>query len=165
MDPTLEQFLKNNKINYVVHEHKAVFTCEEAAIHCKDVPGLPCKNLFLKDKEAKDERRKYFLVIMPAKKRLQMKPLGKQLQLRHITFGKPNEMQEILKLDPGSVSPLGLMNDKDNITNVIVDKEVWDSGVVSFHPNINTASLELKQEDFHKLMNAFGNRFEIKELE
>ena len=160
MDPTVQQYLKEHNIEYILHEHKAVFTCEEAAIHCKDVPGLPCKNLFLKDKKTNT----FYLVVMPAKKRLQIKDLGKKLELKHLTFGKPEEMQAILKLDPGSVSPLGLINDKEHKTTIIMDKDVWDAEIVSFHPNINTATLELKKEEFHKLIESFGNKKRLMDL-
>ena len=76
-------------------------------------------------------------------------------------FANINNLKEILELEPGSVSPFGLINDKENITKLLIDKEVWDSDWVSFHPNINTETLELKGEDFRKFAENCGNLFEI----
>ncbi len=64
----VEQYLQAHQIKYILHEHPAVFTCEEAAKYCDNVPGLPCKNLLLRDKK----KRHYFLLILPAKKRADM---------------------------------------------------------------------------------------------
>jgi len=62
----VEQYLKADKIEYVLHEHPAVDTCEKAEKHCNNIPGLTCKNLLLRDKK----KRQYFLLIISAKKKL-----------------------------------------------------------------------------------------------
>jgi len=64
---------------------------------------------------------------------------------------------ELMKLEPGSVSPMGLINDKEHQIIVLIDQEIWNAEIVSFHPNVNTASLEMKKEMFHKLMATFQN--------
>ena len=70
---SVEQYLEDNHISYIMHEHPAVYTCEEAETHCGNIPGLACKNLLLKDQKGK----RYVLVVLPATKKL-VKPLAKK---------------------------------------------------------------------------------------
>ena len=66
-------------------------------------------------------------------------------------------LKELLGLTPGAVSSFGLINDTDNRVKVLVDREVWEAGIVSFHPNRNTASLELTGEMFRKFLEGRKN--------
>lgn len=157
MDATLSTWLKSNDIHYVLHEHKAVFTVAEAKSVTSHIPGLHCKNLFLK--YSKDNL--YFLVSLPAEKPIKLLELSKLLGVKKLSFAKESVLKEILGLEAGSVSPLGLLNDNENIVQYIVDKEVWNADLVCFHPNINTETLELKQDQFHKIIKLMGNHFEI----
>jgi Ala-tRNA(Pro) deacylase len=75
MDQKIVDYLGQHNIVYKLYEHPAVFTCEEAAVHCKHVPGMPVKNLFLRDKDSEQ----YFLVVLPDHKRLQVRALGKEV--------------------------------------------------------------------------------------
>lgn len=74
----IEEFLKNHHIEYKKHEHPAVFTCEEAEKHCLNIPGIATKNLFLRD----DKKKRYFLVVLPAKKQVEIKKSPKQSELK-----------------------------------------------------------------------------------
>lgn len=159
MLPQVQHYLEQHNITPIIHEHPPVFTVEEAAIHCQHIPGLHCKNLFLKEKEAKDTT--YYLVIMNAHKRLQINNLAKIINLKKLTFANEEELFHHLKLKPGSVSPLGLINDIQHHVRIILDEEVWNAPIVNFHPNINTASLEFTQAQFHKLMNTFQSEKRI----
>lgn len=160
MDKEVKAYLEKNSIAYTWYEHPAVFTCEDAAIHCKHVPGIPVKNLFLRDKE----HEAYFLVVLPDHKRLKVHDLEKQWGVKKLRFGTPDELRAMLGLEPGSVSPLGLVHDTENAVQVLVDEEVWNADAVSIHPNINTASLAVPRESFRRMMESFGNRVEIVEL-
>lgn len=160
MKPEVCQFLEDNKIKYILHKHKPVYTCEEAAQHCSMVKGMHCKNLFLKDKKSAD----FFLIMMPAEKRADLKKISIITNSKHITFGKPEELKTLLNLEPGSVSPFGLLNDKQNIIKVYIDNDLWQSDKVSFHPNQNDETLELEKEMFHEIINKIGNNYEIIEL-
>lgn len=159
MTQNVEEYLSEHNITYIKHSHPPVFTVEEAAIHCKDVPGIACKNLFLKEKETSTPH--YFLVILPAEKRLNINALAKLLNIRKLTFASADELMQYLDLTPGSVSPLGLINDTTHKVKVILDQEIWDAPLINFHPNINTASLEFTSDQFHKLMNTFLNEKKI----
>lgn len=144
----VETFLQTHGIDYVLHEHPAVFTCEEAEKHCGDIPGLACKNLFLKDK--KEER--YFLVVLPAAKRADLKQIGEAVGGRKLRFASPESLQEKLGLDPGSVSPFGLLNDTRHEVELCADREVLDADTVTFHPNRNTATIELSGAAFQQFL-------------
>jgi len=101
---------------------------------------------------------------MPAPKRLDVRALEKHLGIKKLRFGKPEALLAILALTPGAVSPLGLINDKQQKAIVIIAKEVWDAEIVGFHPNVNTATLEIKKEFFQRLMNSFNNKKLIVEI-
>ncbi|MBI5152067.1 prolyl-tRNA synthetase associated domain-containing protein [Candidatus Peregrinibacteria bacterium] len=153
----VEQFLKSNQIEYVLHEHPAVYTCEEAEKYCADIPGLACKNLLLRD--PKGER--YFLAILPAKKRLDLKKLGDIVGIKKITFATHEALQEKLGLETGAVSPFGLINDKNNEVELYIDEELYNADIVSFHPNVNTASLELSRDMFHKFLEKINHKVNV----
>lgn len=157
MDQQIADYLEKQQIEHTLYEHPAVFTCEEAAVHCRHIPGLAVKNLFLRDRVGEQ----YFLVVLPAEKRLQMKDLAKCVGVKELRFGKPEELAELLQLTPGSVSPLGLMHDTEHHVRVLIDSDVWNADVVSIHPNINTASLSIPRDSFRKLIKSFGNAVSI----
>ena len=161
MDQQLQQYLKEHHIQYTLHTHPAVFSVAEAEIHCKHVPGLPCKNLFLTDKEHPE---KIYLVILPGHKRLDMKSLAKNIGIKALTFGSEQQLYETLKLTPGSVSPFGLIHDIDHKVNIIIDQEVWDAPKVNFHPNINTESLELTQDNFHRFISSLKHSVRVMQV-
>jgi Ala-tRNA(Pro) deacylase len=153
----VEQYLKDRHIEYVFHKHPAVYTCEEAKKYCGDVPGLASKNLLLKNREGK----RYFLIILPAVKRADLKKISELVGEKKVSFASAENLKEKLDLEPGSVSPFGLLNDKNHEVEVCVDEEVENADIVSFHPNINTASLELTGEMFRKFLESLENKIYI----
>ena len=149
-------YLRSKGIQFIMHDHPAVFTCEEAEKYCAHIPGVACKNLFLKDKD----KPQFFLVIMPAAKKLDLKQFASMNGAR-ITFGNEAELLKVLGLTKGAVSPFGLLNDKAHATKVFIDSEVWNADIVSFHPNVNTQTLELTQADFQKYIKMVGNAWVV----
>jgi Ala-tRNA(Pro) deacylase len=160
MKKEVEDYLTNNSIAYTLHTHPPVFTVEESSAHCAHIPGLHCKNLFLHD----DKSNQFYLVVMPAHDRLNIKVLQSKLRVKKLRFAKEEDLWSILQLKPGSVSPLGLMNDTGHKAIGIISQKVWDADIVGFHPNDNAATLEMKQGEFHKLMNTFANEQKIIDL-
>lgn len=142
----VKKYLEEHNIDYKIYEHPAAFTCEESEIICKDVPGLACKNLFLKGKKSKQ----LYLVVTSDKKKLDLKKLANLLGEKHVGFASAELMQEHLNLKPGSVSPFGLLYDAAGHVKFIIDEDAWNAEIVHFHPNVNTASLVLQKEAFHK---------------
>jgi len=150
-------FLKQNEIEYKLHEHHAVFTCEEAEEHCGHIPGIHSKNLFLKSRKPD----KYYLVILPEYKRLDLKKMEDILGVK-LSFAAEKYLISILGLKQGSVSPFGLINDTEKITSLYIDEDVLNSDIISYHPNVNTATLELTQDNFRKYLGCLD--LEYKEI-
>jgi Ala-tRNA(Pro) deacylase len=157
MDAALKFYLDKHNISYVEHKHPAVFTVEESKKLKQLIPGLHCKCLFLKD-----NNRNFYLVALPAEKRLDIKSLREKLQVKKLNFGSPEELKEKLNLTPGSVSIFGMIYAKD--VAFILDQEVWNAETSGFHPNINTATLEIKHEDLEKFYNSLNSEKHVIEL-
>lgn len=153
----VESYLQSHGITYIKHEHPAVFTCEEAEEHCADIPGLPCKNILLKNKKG----TVYALVLLPAKKQVDLKHICEVLDQKKMSFASAERLKQKLGLDPGSVSPFGLLNNTEHDVAALVDKEVYDAETVSFHPNRNTATLELGRDMFHRFLESIENDVKI----
>jgi Ala-tRNA(Pro) deacylase len=159
MDRKLIEYFEKNGIEYEEFEHPAVFTVEESQELKKEIPGLHCKCLFLKT-----DKREFYLIGMPANKRLDIKGLRKKLRVRKLHFGSEEELFDKLGLKPGSVSIFGLVNNEKADVKFILDKEVFLSDKVGFHPNKNTSTLVLKHEDLEKYFNSLENDKEVIEL-
>lgn len=146
--------LENMGLSYTKHEHEAVFTVAEANKLYSDIPGAHTKNLFLKNKDASQ----FYLYIIASHKRADLKTLTELLEERKLHFASPEELQHYLKLTPGSVSALGLLNDPEHNVKVIIDKELWEADSINAHPNTNTATLTFSRSDFHKLFESLGHK-------
>ena len=159
MDELLEEYLEKNRVNCILHRHTAVFTVAESSKNeeIRNIPGLHCKTLFLKD-----DKGRVYLVGLPAHKRLDIKKLEKHLEVKKLKFGSAEELKEKTNLAPGSVSIFGAVYSGD--VALILDKEVWDAEIVGFHPNVNTETLEIKHVGLERYYNSLNNRKEILEL-
>ena len=160
MDKALEEYLKNNDISFILHQHPPVFTVPEAKIHCGSIPGTHCKNLFVKDKKT----GQFYLVTFPHDKSLNFNQFRKMIGASKVRFGGEEDLFNVLGITPGAVSPIGLVNDKENKTIFIVDEEIWQAEEVCCHPNINTETLQIPGSDFRKLIRSTGNKVEIANL-
>ncbi len=158
MDQNLLSHLDKLGIKYKVHKHSAVFTVEESNKIIKGLPGLHTKNLFLKD-----DSGKFYLVCMEAQERLNIKVLTKNLLINKLRFASEEELKSELNLTPGSVSIFGMIYAKN--VQLLLDEKVWEASIVNFHPNINTATLELDQENFKKFYNSLKCKKVIMKLE
>lgn len=145
---TAESYLQAHDIAFIHYDHPAVFTCEQAEIFHNIVPWMAGKNLFLIDKKS----GRLFLVILSIYKRADLKFLAKHFWVSNLSFWSPDLLMEKMNLTPGSVSPFGLINNKDNDIEVYIDEEIYNADIVNFHPNINIASLSLTNEMFHKYL-------------
>jgi len=157
MQTKLKNYLEKNNIQYIKHEHPAVFTVEEATEHCAHIPGVASKNLFLRERK-KDN---FILVVMPAVKKMNITEFGKMIEIKNLTFAKPEEVEDILGLKSGSVSPFGLVNDTEAKVKLYIDEDLWYADTVSFHPNENTSTLEIKQEAFRAYVKSLKNQTKI----
>ena len=99
-------FLDRLEIVHSTITHPPLFTVEDGRAWHDKIPGLHCKNLFLKDK-----RDKIWLALMPGDKRADLNRLEKRIKAARLSFGKPDLLLDVLGLTPGSVTPFGLLND------------------------------------------------------
>ncbi len=104
------------------------------------------------------------MVVLPAEKRADLKKIGETVGDKQITFASPEALLEKLGLTPGTVSPFGLLNDKNHEVEVYIDQKVYYAKIVSFHPNRNTASLELSGNMFRKFLQAIENKTKVIDL-
>ena len=136
----------------VDHEHAdTIDQCEqvEQLLGCKI-----CKNLFLTNRQQTD----FYLLIMPGEKPFKTKLLSRQIGSARLSFASPEHMERYLDITPGSVSVLGLMNDKGGAVRLLMDRDLLKEEYYGCHPCINTSSLRLKTADvFGKLLPAMGH--------
>lgn len=132
-------------------EHPPLFTVEQGREWWEKIPGLHCKNLFIKDR-----KDKIWLVVMPGDKRADLGRLEKRLGAPRFSFAKPELLQEVLGLTPGSVTPFGLINDTERRVAVVLDEEMLCSDQVNFHPLHNAASTTIRSADLLVFVKALG---------
>jgi Ala-tRNA(Pro) deacylase len=138
-------------IEHSTIEHPPIFTVEEGRPWHDLIPGLHCKNLFIKDRKGG-----IWLVVMPGEKRADLARLEKVLGAPRFSFARPDLLQEVLELTPGSVTPFGLINDRQRRVTVILDQQMLDAEWVNFHPLHNAASTTLRSADLLRFVRALG---------
>jgi len=158
MDKDLQKYLEDLGIRYTEYKHPAVFTVAESKKLALNIPGLHTKNLFLRD-----ENKKFYLLVCPGDKRMNLKSLKKHLKIKELNFGNPDELKKILNISPGSVSLFCLIHAKQ--IHLIIDKEVWLADSVGFHPNANTSTLVISHSDLEKFYNSINFEKEVIEIE
>jgi len=145
--------LQSLDIPYEKFEHPAVYTVEEAAQHDRAFGAGTCKNLFLRNKKGDT----HYLVVAESTRKIDLKQLGDLLGSSKLSFASPERLMEYLSLTPGSVSPFGLINNLDKKVQVIIDEGLLRHEKLSFHPNVNTATLAIQTDDFKKFLEWTGN--------
>jgi Ala-tRNA(Pro) deacylase len=153
----LYQLLQKLSIEFEYHEHPPVATIEEAKIHWRDFQSGRCKNIFFRNHKGD----RHYLVILEHLRKLNIRDLEKRLKQGKLTFASDQRLRKYLDLEPGSVSPFGLINDKTHHVHVFIDEKLNEFDRLSFHPNINTASLIISKSDFLKFLDYLGNTFEF----
>lgn len=144
-------------ISYERHQHSAVFTAEDAAKFWDPIPGVQCKNLFLRNKKGD----RHYLVVLEISKRADLKDIVKLVGDDRLSFGSPDRLMTRLGLTPGSVSPFGLINDADGSVRVLIDQDLRAAPRLIFHPNINTASVVVSWADLEKFLATRANRVSL----
>lgn len=141
-------------IEYKRVDHPAADTME-ACLEIEKVLGVEiCKNLFLRNRQ----KTEFYLLMMPGSKPFKTKDITKQLGCARLSFAEAEFMEEFLDITPGSVSVLGLMNDKEKKVRLVIDKDIMSGDYIGCHPCINTSSLAIKTEDIlNKFLPAVGH--------
>lgn len=150
--------LTERRIPYEVTEHPAVFTMEELSRVEMPYPESDAKNLFVRD----DKKQHYYLISVRGDKRVDLKAFRRAQGLRPLSFATARELWEKLALTPGSVTPLGVLNDESAQVQVYLDEDFRAApGRIGVHPNENTATVWLQAVDLMELIRAHGNPVEM----
>ena len=140
-------------IAFVRHEHDAVATVHEAAEHWAGIDAMHFKNLFVRNQKG----TRHYLLIVRHSKRADLRAIAEQIGDGKLSFGSPERLMAHLGVTPGSVSPFGLIHDRDQKVRVVIDRDLKSADRVSFHPNINTVTITLSRSDFEKFLVGCGN--------
>ena len=154
------KYLNDRKINYEITNHQAVYNMDE--LDNVDLPykEFDAKNLFVRD----DKKNNYYLITVKGDKRVDLKEFRKEYHTRSLSFAKEEELLSILNLTPGSVSPVGLLNDKEKKTIVFLDNYFEDNSLIGIHPNDNTATIWLKAKDLITIIEEHGNQVSMVDI-
>ena len=153
------RYLAAAGVSYEVSEHKAVFNMEELSSVVLLYPEWDAKNLFVRD----DKKRNYYLITVKGDKRVDLKEFRRQHGLRALSFASEEDLIAIMGLMPGSVTPLGLLNDAEHLVRFYLDA-AFAGNVIGVHPNDNTATVWLRADDLMKLIQAHGNEAEYTQI-
>ena len=140
-------------ITYQRFEHPPVATVEAAEQHWAGIDAAHSKNLFLRNQKG----TRHYLVVMMHSKRADLRAVADQIGDGKLSFASPERLMSHLGLTPGSVSPFGLIHDRDHAVRVVLDRDLMGAERVSFHPNINTATFVISSADFGRFLDACGN--------
>ena len=133
-------------------EHEPVYTVKEAQKINMKIEGFGCKNLFLKS------NKKYYLLISLDDEILNLNEISKKLNLKKFSFASVNELDEKLKLIPGSCTPFGIINDKDNEVTLLLSMKLRNKKLL-FHPLTNQATINITYNDLIKFINNTKHSF------
>ena len=131
------------EMDYYRTDHEPAGNMEACNEIDKVLDTVICKNLFL----CTANKKKFYLLMMPGDKPFKTKILSRQIQTSRLSFAKPEYMKEYLDIEPGSVSIMGLMNDRENRVQLVIDEDVLKEEYLGCHPCINTSSLKLKTRE------------------
>lgn len=137
------KFLDELGIDYFYTDHEKAETMEACAEIDKILEVVMCKNLFLCNRQ----KTVFYLLMMPGDKKFLTKELSSQINSARLSFAGEEFMQEFLDIKPGSVSVMGLMNDKENNVQLIIDEDVLKEEWIGCHPCVNTSSLKILTKD------------------
>ena len=133
-------------------EHLPVFTVEEAKALRGNLPGHHIKNLFLRNK-----KEEMWLVVALEDRAIDLKRLGEVLGAGRLSFGSADRLKRCLGVEPGSVTPLSLVNDEGHAVRLVLDRGVVEGGPVNAHPLVNSMTTALAPADLLRFFDATGH--------
>ena len=156
----LIRILNDHGFEYFIKTHTPLFTVEDSRAFRGQIEGAHSKNLFLKDAKAN-----FFLISIEESASIDLKKTMQQIQSKKLSFAKPEYLQDILGIEPGSVSPFALLNDTKKQVKFYLDRSFLDSETVNFHPLINTATVNISPQNLIELIEKYHNPVNYIDLE
>ncbi|MCC8070651.1 MAG: prolyl-tRNA synthetase associated domain-containing protein [Bacteroidales bacterium] len=156
----VREWLDSHDIPYTIYYHPESPTIEIAKQYWLPDGSLHCKNLFFRNHKG----NRHYLVCFDCDKDLDIHQLEQKLHQGKLTFASPQRMERYLGLEPGSVSPFGLINDKEHHVTLFLDKKIKEMELLSFHPNDSRATLVIARPDFERYLQILGNPLEFLEI-
>ena len=154
-------FLDSLGVSYQRIDHEAAMTMEACEEIDRTLKATICKNLLLCNRQ----ETQFYLLMLPGDKVFKTKELSAQIGSSRLSFAKAEYMEQYLDITPGSLSVLGLMNDKDRMVRLLIDEDVLTGEYIGCHPCINTSSLRLRTKDLaEKIIPAMGHEPTIVKL-
>ena len=148
------ELLDSLGMEYLRVDHEAAMTMEACIAVAEALGATMCKNLMLCNRQCTD----FYLLLMPGDKPFKTSVLSKQIGSSRLSFASGEYMEQLLDITPGSVSVLGLMNDRENHVQLLIDEDVAKGEFFGCHPCINTSSLGIATRDLtEKLIPAMGH--------
>lgn len=168
------QFLQDHGISYELHTHPPLPTIAEAIAYWENEDAVHCKNLFFRNHKG----NRHYLVVLECHKDLDIHALEHMLHQGKLSFASKERMVRCLGLLPGSVSPMGLMNDMEIASSadpkelfenghrvkLFLDKDLQKAEKLSFHPCENTSGVIISNPDFMKFLDIWGGEYEWLEI-
>lgn len=154
----LLEFLAAHHIPYILYTHPRLFTCEQAKeiIAQLDMPGTGIKNLFLKD-----SKKNLYLIVATYNTQVDLKTTGKSLEAKDVRFADATLLMNHLGVEPGSVTPLAIINDNDQAVQVIIDAEVFKQEQIQVHPLSNDATVVITPSDLIAFFKAINRVYRV----
>lgn len=148
------EFLTLHEILYRRYDHEPVFTCEQAdRLDIRD-GSAKTKNLFLRDRKG----TRHILVTVAAGKEVSLKALGSLLEAKSLSFASAERLDRYLRLSPGSVTLLGLVNDREGKVEMILDQDLLGFESMQCHPLVNTSTLVITMDEVMRFLDLTGHR-------
>ena len=149
-------YLDELGIEYKRVDHEPATTMEACEEVDKALGTVMCKNLFLCNRQ----KTRFYLLLMPGDKKFKTKELSSQINSARLSFADPEDMLKYLDIEPGAVSIMGLMNDKEHAVQLLIDEDVLKGEYIGCHPCVCTSSLKMKTIDvIEKYLPATGHEY------
>ena len=156
----VKEYLNTLGIQFKIVEHKPAYTTEEADKYIEGYDGVRTKTMFICNKK----KTNYYMIIMDDSKRLDMNKFKEIVSEKQLKMASEEALKEKLGIEPGMVSPFGLLNNDEKDVKICMDKEIITEEILTFHPNDNTKTLFITTKDLFKYLENIGYELNIIEL-
>lgn len=155
------EYLDRRHIRHEIVEHQPVYTMADLPQVPIPYPSGEAKNLFVRN----DKKNQYYLITVQGAKRVDLKDLRRRYGTRPLSLAPEQDLQDMLGLPAGSVTPFGLLNDADATVRWFLDRALLEGdGVIGVHPNTNDATVWMHTRDLIAIIEEHGNPVDIVEI-